>query len=157
MGYRDPKSGALRGFTPGVTRVKCKNGTSGTVAQYSVVQLDFLDTSTNVDSIIEGDPDSVFGTFTQSETAMLTHGLYGVAQESIASGDEGYVLFEGQSTVLFTASATAAQGSRAVPTNASLRATVGSGSKVVFVTLEDKTTTAATSVLCEVQGINSFR
>ena len=109
-----PNNGVL-GIQPQNIVVRCVNPSGGTaIKQYDLVYLDFSKASVDA-----GTGSSTYPTLSNSKFAnviigptapsLTTTGLYGVAQQAIAAGTEGPVLFAG-TTLVTCASATYTAG-----------------------------------------------
>ncbi len=109
-----PNQGVL-GIQPQTIIARCVNPSGGTaIKQYDLVYLDFSKASVNA-----GTGSSTYPTLSNSKFANViigptgrgqtTTGVYGVAQQAIAAGAEGPVLFAG-TTLVTCASSTYAAG-----------------------------------------------
>lgn len=111
----EASNNGVLGVQPRNVVVKCVNPSGGTaIKQYDLVYLDFSKASADA-----GTGSSTYPTLSNSKFANViigptgrgqtTTGVYGVAQEAIAAGAEGKVLFAG-TTLVTCASSTYAPG-----------------------------------------------
>jgi len=88
------------GIQPNTLILSCRNKDSSSIAQYALVRLDFAQASEfpgQGDAAFNADSTSKWANVTlgPTQTAASTGGLYGIAQEAIAAGKVGKVMFAG--------------------------------------------------------------
>lgn len=104
--FTTPNNGVL-GVQPYPVILSCRNKDSAAIPQYSLVRLDFAQTSEE-----PGNGSSAVGVASNSKWANVTlggtitsassGGIYGVAQEAIAAGANGKVMFAGITQAIST-------------------------------------------------------
>ena len=108
-----PNNGVL-GIQPRPVILSCRNKDSAAIPQYTLVRLDFAQTSEEAgtgSSAVGAASNSKWAnvTLAPTTTAATSGGIYGVAQEAIAAGANGKVMFAGI-TQAISASLTYAPG-----------------------------------------------
>ena len=102
------------GIQPRTLILKCRNAAGGAIAQYDLVRLDLSQASLEAgqgSAAVGSASNSIFANVVKGPTGKgtTTTGIYGVAQEAIADGASGPIMFVG-TTPVKAASATYAAG-----------------------------------------------
>jgi hypothetical protein len=95
------------GIHPRTLILKCRNASGGAIAQYDVVRLDLSQASLEPgqgSAAVGSASNSIFANVVKGPTTKgsATTGIYGVAQEAIADGAAGHIMFVGTTLVTAT-------------------------------------------------------